>query len=410
MTWGARGLVSAWVAGRLITLAMFWSSENAVAFDVRYYWAQLDAGVHGGSAAQTLREYPLPAIVTMLTQFAVTYAHRSAFVVVFVATMLMVDAVFTRVLWRSDEPGAHRAAWFWTVFVPFLGPVALFRFDMVPAVLSAVALMVLTSRPRTAGALAGAATAIKAWPVLVLASIARPPRSRRAVLSAYGLVVAAAAVITAAWAGLGRLISPWTWQTTRGLQIESLTASPEMLVRRIVGVRRWPITLQYHAWQLDGPGTRAALVASTVLQLVAVLCIAVTYLRLYRCAVPTPAALRWTAIASVLLFVVANKTLSPQYLVWVAALVATLLLGETDRSTTRFAITLLFVAAASHAVFPWLYGRILVGTDPAGIGVAILLARNLVLLALTWYATRVALNATGAVPRGRSRPDPIAAR
>jgi hypothetical protein len=395
-----------WLGSRLATLLVFWSSEHAVASDPKYYWTQLNAMVDVGSAEHTLREYPLPAIATMLFQFAVTYGHRSAFVAIFVASTLLADAIFTAVLWRAREPGARHAAWFWIAFVPLLGPVALFRFDVFPSILTAVALMRLASAPRVAGAMLGFAAAIKAWPALVLPSAMRPPRSRRGVLWAFGLVAGVACLVTVAAAGLRRLVSPLTWQSARGLQIESLAATPLMVARRVGAVDRWPIRMHFYAWQLTGPGTRLALLASTVFQIGAVVVVTWLYVRLYRARGAVSAdALRWSALASVLVFVVVNKTLSPQYLLWVAALVAVALLSEPNQRTNRFAAVVLAVAVATHGIFPWLYGRMIAGSDPGGIGVALLVARNLTLLGLAWYATRTAFRAVGDHIPGRARSD-----
>ena len=405
-TCGGRAVL-AWVLTRSATVAVFMTSERSVASDVKYYWVNLTALFHGTSAAHTLREYPLPGIATMLVQFGVTYGHRSLFEVVFVGSMLLVDGAFACVLWRRSSVRSRSAVWFWVAFVPLLGPTALFRFDLVPSVLAALALLLLVSRPRVAGVVLGVATAVKGRPFLVLASLAHPRSSRRAVLSGFGVVAVVALVATALAGGISRVVSPLTWQSDRGLQIESLVSTPLMLARRVTDGHRWPISMKYYAWQLEGPGVHALLLASNVLQIIAAAVLLTLYFRAYQSGASTDSrTLAWLALASVLVFVAVNKTLSPQYLPWIAALVAVVLLVDPSLAARRIAGVMLAVVAASHLVFPWLYGRIMAGTDPSGVGVALLVLRNAAVLAMTIVATRIAFGSMGESRVGISeRPD-----
>ena len=114
------------------------------------------------------------------------------------------------------------------------------------------------------------ATALKLWPVLVLPALAACPAVRRLVLvvvAAVGALLAGATVVLAGWS---RLVSPLTWQGERGLQVESVPATPAML-GWVLAPERFTVSFSaYNAFEVTGPGVGALLAAAEVAALLLV--------------------------------------------------------------------------------------------------------------------------------------------
>ena len=75
-----------------------------------------------------------------------------------------------------------------------------------------------------------------------------------------GFGLAALSLVTG---GASRLFSPLTWQSGRGLQIESVWATP-LMVARAFDPARWTVRYStFQAYEVFGPGVSALLVVST---------------------------------------------------------------------------------------------------------------------------------------------------
>jgi hypothetical protein len=351
-----RRLWAQWAATRALMLLLL-IPEHKVLGDVRYYFAQLDALFHGGGPGGTLREYPVPAVGVLALPRLVSGHSVTAYLAAFVVAMLAVDAALTCGLFRAAQvpaqgsargsaqgpargaaQGAQGAApgvrlWLWVP--PLLGPMIVCRFDLVPAALAAGALLALGRRPALAGALVGLGAAVKLWPAALLPSLwlHRTPgeRGRWRLLAAFGAVAGAAVLVAAVLAGSTRLLSPLHWQGERGLQLEAYAALP-LLVADLFRPDRWQVAYtRFYAFQVTGPGTGAAMTAATVSSGLAVLLLAVLWLRAARLreAMP-PAVVGLLGALTVCLIAVTDKTLSPQYLIWVAALLAVVGVSEPD--------------------------------------------------------------------------------
>jgi uncharacterized membrane protein len=198
-----------------------------------------------------------------------------------------------------------------------MGPVFLNRYDPVAALLTALALVALLRRQeRVTGALLGAGTAIKLYPVVLLPIAARRVRSFAGAGGAYLLTGAVFVLPFFLLAPGGVGYSLWT-QLRRHLQIESLGASILLVVSKL-GI--------HHVGWIDGkPGSidlggltaDTVGVVSSVVSVVAVLLVAWAFWK----GVDSDARLV-TAWAAVLTgFVVFGKVLSPQYLTWLVPFV-----------------------------------------------------------------------------------------
>jgi hypothetical protein len=110
------------------------------------------------------------------------------------------------------------------------------------------------------------------------------------------------------------------------------------------------------------------------------------------------------------LMIVTNKTLSPQYLLWLGGPAAALLLLRHQASAAerlairRTAYALLLLALLTHLVYPLLYDGLLGRQGHAMVVLATVVTavRNLALLAFTGYVGRLTWRFLGAGQRAHA--------
>ena len=277
--------------------------------------------------------------------------------------------------------GSLAGAWYWVCGVPLLGAVTITRFDMVPVVLS-VAALCLTGRGGVRGALIGAGAAVKVWPVTLLAGTA-PGQGRRGLAAAAAVLAAVCVIFPSA------TVSFLAHQGARGVEIESVTATP-FVIGRHAG---WPGTavFRFGAWQLSGGHAALAQDASRL-----GLVLAAAAILSWRLLIAS-GRLRWrpelaadAPLAATLLFLVASPVLSPQYLLWVTGLAAACL--ASGRTTQRpAALAVLAAAGLTQVIFPVGWPSLLAGS---GAVTAVLAARNGLVVAAAALSCQRILRAT----------------
>lgn len=392
-------VVAAWIVSRVVMLHQWAGPYSYISGDVNYYFWSL---TQTPSIQDRLVEYPAP-VVALLELFRVTSPQNGTmFLLTFALGMAGVDAWFTVFLWRR---GARVSAWYWLVFGFLMGPLAWFRFDIIPGVLVAVAMMQMRRRPLAAGGLLGLGAAIKLWPALLLAPVLQRGRTGRQ--RAAGLVVTGGVLALVSWAAVGwdRLVSPLTWQRQRGLQVESVPASWAMYEHAFGESWRWTIALSSHnAFEITGPGVHVSEMASTVLMLAAIGVAGVLLVLVRRAESPNSLVLSTCLVAVIAAVMVGNKTLSPQYFYWLGAPMAVLLFhGDVDRvarngwtlsrqRVATLALLCLALAPLTQLIFPAYYGLLVYGNRGDALLTIVLLLRNglLTLLAIlaSWWAIR----------------------
>ncbi len=328
--------------------------------------------------------------------------------------MLALDAVFTYAVWRSGGRRHDAGVDFWLLFVFLVGPLSYVRFDMIPAVLAGGALLAARTRPWVAGALTGLGAAIKLWPALLIPVLLADKERRKPTAIGFVVVGFGLALISLITGGLTRLFSPLTWQSGRGLQIESIWATPLMLLR-MVRPEQWVVEIsRYQAYEIFGAGVGLWQTISNVATVLGLVTIVVLWVRAYR--MPggvTPVAVALVVLATVTVVIITNKTLSPQYLLWIGGPIAALLLlrdgttADLRRWIVRVGLAGLVLAGLTQLVYPLLYDGYLGFTDRAGMVVATLVTavRNLCLLAFTVICLLLAWRATSSSP---ATPSPAA--
>ncbi len=327
---------------------------------------------------------------------------------VFMATMLGLDALVAWLLYRHGSAGASV---FWILFIGACGPIVWFRFDMLTAAAVALACLWLTRHPIASGALIGLGAAIKLWPAMLIAPMAG--KLRLIGFAASGLTLGLASLAVGGW---DRSISPMVWQSQRGLQMESVPATPLMILRTYTSDPSWPVSLsKYNAIEVFGPGVTEMLRVSTLLTIASMVLTVVLTWRLVRNLGPDdprrPEAIVLAVLAVVLATIIANKTLSTQYIQWLAGPLAALIALRVSpwlrRPIRVLAVLFVLIAALTQYTYPWATMGIMGTPNGDGFATASLVARNIGLVLLTGFvsalAWRASARSTQAIPAVRIR-------
>jgi len=392
----------AWAVTRGLVLWLYLGRHAWVTGDVDYFAASLSA-VPDVGLARTLVEYPLPGVLVVAVPWLLAQLvdAPSAYGEIVLVLSMLADAAFTVMLARLGRADRHAGVLIWLLAVPLLGATTYARFDLVPALLAALALLLLRGTPRLAAAAGALATGLKLWSALVLPALVVPRGSRRAVVTVVGLVGSVLVVASVVLAGWQRLFSPLTWQADRGLQIESVAATPAMLGWAVAPSEFEVAFSEYNAFEISGAGTAGMLQVATVATVVA----AVGLLGLWASALRRGdsvdvATVCWLALAAVAVFMVTSKVLSPQYLLWLLPLAAAAAAVADDRALRWWAGGLLVATAATQLVFPELYGHLTRSGERTAEAVVVLASRNVLLV---WLAVWASLRAVrGVSEAGRS--------
>jgi uncharacterized membrane protein len=227
-----------------------------------------------------------------------------------------------------------------------VGPIFLNAYDLWPAFLLSLALLLLvTGRPFWAFAVLGAAVAAKVYPVAVLpialVSVDRAVR-RRAVMTFLGVLVAAH--LPFAVLGPGGLRHSYVLQARRGLELNSLGSSLLLLVGHPRTANEPPGSLN-----VVGTAAHALAVVSTLLVVAAIAAATIAYVRGRPLVV--------AAAASVAGFVAFDKVFSAQYVDWLVPLAPLAGLGAAAVTVVVLALTRLVFShrtALAHDADVWL--------------------------------------------------------
>ncbi|MEI3846512.1 MULTISPECIES: hypothetical protein [unclassified Microbacterium] len=386
------GRAVVWIAFVLVHAVVVWlgfADDRAASWDVDQlyrWWAglALTGEAFPGITADWI--YPVLAQLPILTAGAVAGLLDYVFAWGLLVTALDA-AAFGVLVGRGRSRGRMAAAWFWLAAILALGGVGMFRLDAVTVPLAVAGSLWLVGRPWLGSALLAVATWIKVWPAALLAAAVIAVRRRLAVLGAAAAVSATVALAVFVAGGGAHLLGFVGDQTSRGLQIEA-PVSTVYMVMAAAGVPGVEVVYDFDliTFQVDGPGVEGVIAVMTPILVVGMLAIAAAgALKAWRGA-SFVALFPALAAALVLGFIVLNKVGSPQYMTW---LVAPLVLGlvlDRRRWWAPAALTLA-ILVLTQLIFPFWYDALLV-LAPAGVG--LLVARNLLLLALfAWVVVRL---------------------
>ncbi|WP_205013877.1 hypothetical protein, partial [Nocardioides albidus] len=128
-----------WLLSRLTLVVLLTSGESVSISDLNYYEMSLDELGRDG-AGGTLAEYPVPAFLVLAAPYGLLSLAglTSTYPVVVLALLLAVDAGFLAQVRRA---GRAAPVWAWLAATPALGAISYARFDLLPGVLVALALL-----------------------------------------------------------------------------------------------------------------------------------------------------------------------------------------------------------------------------------------------------------------------------
>ena len=226
-------------------------------------------------------------------------------------------------------------------------PLAISRFDLVPAFFVLAAVLAREARRSAAwGALLSVGVAIKAFPLAVLPALVRDERHPRRVALAAAIPLAVAAALVLGWGD--EFGSALSYHTERGLQIESLAATP----LEIAGINDPSVAAEYGSGSFNFTGPGADLARSLSIGLL-VFAYGLVAWAGWRARTP-PLRLATALLAVVVVF---SPVLSPQFLFWLLPLSAAAYgLGVEN--------LVLLAAAVLTQLMLQFYARIAVDFDP----------------------------------------------
>ncbi|BBE21968.1 hypothetical protein MN0502_08510 [Arthrobacter sp. MN05-02] len=393
--WLFFALVHAGFLARLLPFIL----GGGVLSDIRFYreWAYqgLDDGLWQG--IDTAWVYPVGALAPMVLATVLgPYLYQLAWFLLFAA----LNAVGTAALVRRGTPSSFTAAYWWLTATALLGPVAVGRIDGLTAPLVITALLLVAARPFVASLVLSAATWMKVWPAaVVLAALVAVRKGQLRILGAGLALTAGIAVVVAVSGDVRNLTGFLSAQGARGMQLEAPLSTPGVW-QAITGTsgayffEDEVINTMEVRGALSGVvgDLMTPLLALTVLSVAAFLAIA-----LHRGA-PADALLATGSLALVSTLVVFNKVGSPQFMLWIAAVIAGGLVLDRASEWRYPALAMLATAGLTTLVYPVFYDALRYELHPA---VAVLLTlRNLLVVSiLVWSLVRLGrLTARARIP------------
>lgn len=409
------GWLPIWIFTRIYILAQHMTRERHIVGDVNYYFFETSQALSG---QQALVEYPAPVAWLLTALRLLSGDDVDRYRVLFVCLMAALDLCVSAILWTRYS---RIASTYWMVFLMLVGSLMWYRIDLLAAVPMLLALLwcgptawrrgwiddVTVQRPghpNLAGGAVAVGAAMKLWPALLifpLLGTSKQGKSRGLGFLIAGGVLGLSSLLFAGWT---RSISPMTWQSDRGLHCESIWATLPMW-RRTYGPDAQSYRVEFsnfNAYEIYGPGIdQLTKIADRSMIIVLALALLFGWLialggaglpahRLEHAAQKDGRATHWHAavyavVALMLATLVANKTFSPQYLIWFAGPLAVLvtLRGSTAQRAAQIVIAGLglVIAGLTRWIYPLNYGQV-IGT-PDDQGTKILVLRNaLVIIAL----------------------------
>jgi hypothetical protein len=403
-TWPRSRIIAAWVAANavIVGILIFWPFAKG---DPMYYFRNsLGKPTHPSHGALPLSEYPDAGLWPVRAIIQVCGDHAHVFLTLFSGFLIACSTVFFFYLLNRS----HRAALFWTAFTAAAGPIVYSRLDLIPGLLVAATAAALFTHPKVASALLGFAAMSKLWPAALAAGLVdRWNRSATwARLATFGGTLVVVGAITALTSGWDRLVSPLTYQDVRGLQIESILATP-LIVAAAFFPGHWHIDkAPSKSFEIFGPGVDQLVTASSVLMACTMLFGLAWALWHFLGDAWSPRSTALFFLTMVLLLIVSNKVFSPQYVVWFGPVLAVLLAkqpgdmpsapkrAETQvEADTLRKLTWLSVLAAglTTVVFPFTYNLLFEG--PHWFAALVLTARNILMVYITYLALKLTIHA-----------------
>lgn len=333
-------------------------------------------------------EYPPLALFQIVTPRLLAPGSNEGYDVLFVGMSLALTLATAAALtwlaargWSSVSVSGTQLAFFCLVLAAL--PQVFWRFDIMPACFTLLAVVaVAANRPAWSGFALGLGAAAKLYPAVLLpvllAFYVFSGRRRRAALALFGflaIVVSTAAMlfVLAGEDGFTFL----TYQAERGLEIESVLAGIVLLAHNLIGAEA-VITFEFGSVQVESPLIETLSLPNQLALLALGVALAISLLASFRAdsrrradgSVGGQTLIRYI-VASLLLAMIANKVLSPQYVAWLIPFGALL--------PRRQSLVLVVICALTTLIYPLFFATLRDFNDWT---ISLLNVRNALLLVL----------------------------
>lgn len=291
-----------------------------------------------------------------------------------------------------------QAAYLWIALTAVLGPLSFSRVDGISAPIVVVGLVLAASHPATASAVLSVATWIKVWPAAVVLALVLSSRAWLRVVVAGAAVSAFMVAGVLAGGGAGNLLGFIQAQGERGMQLEAPLTTPGLWqavlgLGTVVHPNFAIVTMEIRGAMADQVGALMNPLLAVSLVLIAVLILAAV-----RRGAPREEILMVGALALVCAMIVFNKVGSPQFMLWLVAVVS-VGVAMNGRKWTVPAIAIAAISVLTTLVYPLLYMQLITALNP---GAALLLTvRNALLIVVLCWAVVALTRMARPLQKGR---------
>ena len=323
--------------------------------------------------------YPFPALLPIwLSAFINPMEFTTGW-------MTLITAVDLVALWFISRIRIY-AAWFWLCYLVLLGPISISRMDSFSVAIALFGVYELVRRKlNSSTALFTISAAMKIWPIALLLPAISASKFRLRLILATAITGVSLLVVGLMLGGNASLFSFLSYQSNRGIQIESPIAtwwiwSGELGLSN-AGIYYDNLMMTF---QVAGDGIP---LISSLIGYAMFIALGITVWLSWRAALAGAkfqAILPIASLTAVLDLIVFNKVGSPQFATWLAVpIVLGILYGSANWKLPMLSVIALGVT--TYLIYPVFYDYIL---DAQTWALAILLLRNLGYIALLIWANR----------------------
>ena len=244
-------------------------------------------------------------------------------------------------------------AWFWVLWPIVMGPLTLTRFDVVPTFFALLALIALSNRnvrPFLSGFLLSIGALVKLWPMLLL--VIYPKAVLKKVSTSFISTAVLVLLFMSTWSvGFTNFLNN---QSSRGLQVESIAASPFVLAKFLGKNVEYPF--QYGSLEVNA---QFASQIAVMLNLLTIIVFAVILVLNYQNRL-NYLNLVDKSLVIVMISISLSRVFSPQFWVWIGGLAALALINK-ETKLKKVIILLTISAFLTQLIYPGQYIQLLSG-------------------------------------------------
>ena len=244
-------------------------------------------------------------------------------------------------------------AWFWVLWPIVMGPLTLTRFDVVPTFFALLALIALSNRnvrPFLSGFLLSIGALVKLWPMLLL--VIYPKAVLKKVSTSFISTAVLFLLFMSTWSvGFTNFLNN---QSSRGLQVESIAASPFVLAKFLGKNVEYPF--QYGSLEVNA---QFASQIAVMLNLLTIIVFAVILVLNYQNRL-NYLNLVDKSLVIVMISISLSRVFSPQFWVWIGGLAALALINK-ETKLKKVIILLTISAFLTQLIYPGQYIQLLSG-------------------------------------------------